>query len=210
MTASSQGYLQGFDYLLEILDYLRLFVVLLEQLLDLIGVKVTLRRDLLEAEVGPKEIERLHEVELVHRCLHNSHVLLEMQTPKAEIYFLNVSLSHGLPEGDYGVLVDRLDDLLDLRPGGDAGLEAVGAAGPVEQVLRHGSVVLLHLDGEDTTGLAEVVNGPERFEAGRERSGDKVVVTVRVAGELLRRVVGAGVGGVFRVELLLAEQVPSC
>ena len=43
-----------------------------------------------EAEVGPKEIERLHEVELVRRCLHNSHVLLEMQTQKAEIYFLRM------------------------------------------------------------------------------------------------------------------------
>ena len=60
--------------------------------------------------------------------------------------------------------------------------------------------------GISVGGLADVVHGPEGFEAGRERSLDKVVVTVRVAGELLSGVVGAGVGGVLRVELLLAAE----
>ena len=59
--------------------------------------------------------------------------------------------------------------------------------------------------GISVGGLADVVHGPEGFEAGRERSPDKVVVTVRVAGVLLCGVVGAGVGGVLGRVFLLTK-----
>ena len=66
--------------------------------------------------------------------------------------------------------------------------------------------VFVRLDGERPRGLADVVHCPEWFEVRREISLDKLIVTVSVAGELLRGVVGAGVGGILRVILLLTEK----
>ena len=54
-------------------------------------------------------------------------------------------------------------------------------------------------------GFTDVVYSPEWFKARRKRSPDKVIVTVGIAGVLLRGVVGAGVGGIVRGMLLLAE-----
>ena len=55
-------------------------------------------------------------------------------------------------------------------------------------------------------GFTDVVYSPEWFKARRESSPDKVIVTVGIAGVLLRGVVGAGVGGILRVILLLTEK----
>ena len=54
-------------------------------------------------------------------------------------------------------------------------------------------------------GFTYVVHSPEWFKARREISPDEVIVTISVAGVLLRGVVGAGVGGVLWGILLLAE-----
>ena len=54
-------------------------------------------------------------------------------------------------------------------------------------------------------GFTDVVYSPEWFKARRKRSPDKVIVTVGIAGILLRGVVGAGVGGIVRGILFLAE-----
>ena len=54
-------------------------------------------------------------------------------------------------------------------------------------------------------GFTDVVYSPEWFKARRKRSPDKVIVTVGIAGVLLRGVVGAGVGGVLWGMLLLAK-----
>ena len=53
--------------------------------------------------------------------------------------------------------------------------------------------------------LADVVHSPEWFKARRKRSPDELIVTVGIAGVFLRGVVGAGVGGIVRGILLLAE-----
>ena len=54
-------------------------------------------------------------------------------------------------------------------------------------------------------GFIDVVHSPEWFKARRKISPDEVVITVGIAGVLLRGVVGAGVGGIVRGILLLAE-----
>ena len=53
--------------------------------------------------------------------------------------------------------------------------------------------------------LQDVVHSPEGFEVRRKRSPDELIVTVSVAGVLLRGVVGAGVVGVIRRVLFLTE-----
>ena len=57
---------------------------------------------------------------------------------------------------------------------------------------------------EVTTGLADVVHRPERLESWRERSSDKVIITVSIALILLGRIVSTRVSGVLRRILLLA------
>ena len=52
-------------------------------------------------------------------------------------------------------------------------------------------------------GFSDVVHSPEWFEARRKRSLDELIVTVGVTIKLLRGVVGAGVGRVVLVILLL-------
>ena len=47
-------------------------------------------------------------------------------------------------------------------------------------------------------GFTDVVHSPKGFKARRERPPDEVIVTVSVAGVLLRGVVGTGVGRILR------------
>ena len=54
-------------------------------------------------------------------------------------------------------------------------------------------------------GLANVVHSPERFQAWRERSPYKFIITVSVAGVLLRWVVGTGICGILWGKFLLTE-----
>ena len=65
----------------------------------------------------------------------------------------------------------------------------------------------LHIHGESVGGLADVVHSPERFKARREGSPYEVIVTVRIAGVLLRGVVGTRVGWVLGRILLLAVNI---
>ena len=65
--------------------------------------------------------------------------------------------------------------------------------------------VLFRVHGEDVGGLTDVVYSPEWFKAMRERSPNELIVTVSVAGVLLRGVVDTGVGGVLRRVLFLAR-----
>ena len=65
--------------------------------------------------------------------------------------------------------------------------------------------VLFRVHGEDVGGLADVVYSPEWFKARRKRSPDELIVTVSVAGVLLRGVVDTRVGGVIRRIFFLTE-----
>ena len=65
-------------------------------------------------------------------------------------------------------------------------------------------IMFLLIHGESVGGLTDVVNSPEWFKARRERSPYELIVTVSIAGVLLRGVVGTGVGGVIRRILFLA------
>ena len=69
---------------------------------------------------------------------------------------------------------------------------------------RQTVLIYLSVDGEGLGCLTQVVQGPEGSEPLRERSGDKVIVTVSVGLVLRCGIVSAGVGGIIWRILFLA------